>query len=79
MTETENLSFEQARDELRGIIQTLESGSAPLEETLKLWGRGEALAKKCKSILERAMHEIQEVQSESTSDAPGNQMDTEAV
>ena len=35
----ETLSYEQARDELVLIVQRLESGGAPLEESLALWER----------------------------------------
>ena len=50
----ESLSYEAARDELVGIVRTLESGQAPLEDTLALWERGEALASRCRSILDAA-------------------------
>jgi exodeoxyribonuclease VII small subunit len=39
------LSYEQAREELAEIVESLEDGSATLEESLKLWERGEELAK----------------------------------
>lgn len=50
-TPIDNLSYEAARDELRKIVQGLETGSAPLEETLQLWQRGEELVKYCQHIL----------------------------
>jgi exodeoxyribonuclease VII small subunit len=34
-------SYEAARDELAEIVESLEDGSATLEESLKLWERGE--------------------------------------
>ena len=40
-------SYEEARDELAEIVESLEDGSATLEESLKLWERGEELAKIC--------------------------------
>ena len=50
----ETLSYETARDELVAIVRTLESGQAPLEDTLALWERGEALAAHCRTILDAA-------------------------
>ena len=50
----ESLSYEAARDELIAIVKTLESGQAPLEDTLALWERGEALATRFRSILDAA-------------------------
>ena len=35
-------------------MKTLESGQAPLEDTLAMWERGEALATRCRSILDAA-------------------------
>lgn len=55
----ETLSYEAARDELVGIVKTLESGQAPLEDTLALWERGEALATRCRSILDAATQRMQ--------------------
>ncbi|MCS0498945.1 exodeoxyribonuclease VII small subunit [Protaetiibacter sp. 10F1B-8-1] len=45
------LSYEQARDELVQVVQQLEQGAATLEESLALWERGEALARRCEEWL----------------------------
>jgi len=45
------LSYEQARDELVKVVNELEQGSASLEQSLALWERGEALAKRCEEWL----------------------------
>ena len=39
-----SLSYERAREELVAVVQRLEAGSVPLEDSLALWERGEALA-----------------------------------
>jgi exodeoxyribonuclease VII small subunit len=49
--ETSALSYEQARDELVRVVAELEQGSATLEESLALWERGEALARRCEEWL----------------------------
>ena len=46
-----DLSFEQARDELARVVAELEQGSSTLEQSLALWERGEALAKRCEEWL----------------------------
>jgi len=46
-----SLSYEQARDDLIRVVGELEAGSATLEESLKLWERGEALARRCEEWL----------------------------
>ena len=48
------LSFEQARDELVAVVQTLESGGHTLEASLALWERGELLAAHCQQWLDSA-------------------------
>jgi len=45
------LSYEQARDELVRVVSALEQGSTTLEESLALWERGEAAAKRCEEWL----------------------------
>jgi len=45
------LSYEQARDELVRVVTALEQGSSTLEESLALWERGEAAAKRCEEWL----------------------------
>jgi len=49
-----DLSYEQARAELREVVTKLESGGQTLEESLALWERGEALADICQRWLDGA-------------------------
>ena len=48
------LSYEQARDELISIVAQLESGQLGLEESMRLWRRGEVLAAHCSTWLDGA-------------------------
>ena len=48
------ISYEAAREELIRIVQQLESGGAPLAESLALWERGEQLATICQNWLDGA-------------------------
>lgn len=54
------LSYEDARDQLVGVVQRLESGQAPLDETMSLWERGESLADHCGGWLDRAEKRLDE-------------------
>lgn len=54
----ENLTYEQARAELVATVEKLEAGGASLEESLRLWERGEALADLCQSHLEGARERL---------------------
>jgi len=48
------MSYEQARDELVGLVARLENGQVGLEESMTLWERGEVLATHCNQWLDRA-------------------------
>ena len=52
------ISYEAARDELAEVVESLEDGSATLEESLKLWERGEELAKICREWLDGAKKKL---------------------
>jgi exodeoxyribonuclease VII small subunit len=53
------LSYEQARDELIQLVQRLETGGAPLAESLALWERGEQLAAICQAWLDGAKARVE--------------------
>lgn len=50
----ENLSYEQAREELADVVRRLEGGGLSLEDSLALWERGERLAGICQQRLDGA-------------------------
>jgi exodeoxyribonuclease VII small subunit len=52
------MTYEQARDELIDIVARLEAGAATLDESMLLWERGEALARRCESLLAGAEETI---------------------
>lgn len=52
------LTYEQAREELIQVVQRLESGGAPLDESLALWEKGEKLATVCQQWLDGAKAKI---------------------
>ena len=45
------LGYEEARDELIEVVRQLEQGGLDLDASLKLWERGEELAKRCEEQL----------------------------
>ncbi len=54
-------SYEKAFAELQEIVTKLESGEIPLEEALALYERGQALAKTCAGLLDKAELRIREL------------------
>jgi len=62
---TPELSYEQARDELVSVVQRLEAGGVPLQESVQLWERGEELASICQRWLDGARARLEAVRSSS--------------
>ncbi len=56
----EELGYEAAREELVETVRRLEAGGTTLEESLALWERGEALAKRCQEWLDGARQRLDE-------------------
>ena len=54
-----DLKFEEALARLEQIVHTLESGSLPLEESLKAFEEGIRLARSCARYLEEAERRIE--------------------
>ncbi len=54
------MGYEEARDELIEVVQLLEQGGLDLDSSLKLWERGEALAKRCEEQLAGARKRVED-------------------
>ncbi len=57
----EEMTFEQALQELETIVAQLESGDLTLEESLNLFERGQLLAKRCTNQLEKATLRVEQL------------------
>ncbi len=71
--QTDTPSYEDARDELVGVVQRLETGGTSLQESIELWERGEELAKICQRWLDGARARLDAVMAETKDalDEPG--------
>lgn len=63
---TEQPTYEQARDELASVVASLEAGGLTLEESLRLWERGEELAAICQGWLDGARRQVEATDSDVT-------------
>jgi len=61
VTPVEELGYEAARDELTDVVRKLEAGGLGLDESVALWERGEALARRCEEQLAGARERVQKV------------------
>ena len=65
------LSFEDALRELEAVVRRLESGEAPLDESIDLYTRGEALRGACQARLDAAQARIEAVVADREGRAAG--------
>ena len=80
MTETDHadvirLPFERAIEELESIVKRLEEGKVPLEESVAIYERGEALKRRCEELLRLAEARVEKI----TLDAAGKPTGTEPL
>lgn len=64
----QKMTFEQAIDRLAEIVQQMESGKAPLDDTLKLYEEGVKLAAFCDEKLKNAEQTVQAVTAQEVQD-----------
>lgn len=55
------LSFEDALTALEDVVRKLESGEVPLDDSISLYERGEALRKHCQARLDAAQARIEKI------------------
>lgn len=71
MSKVENMSFEEAMAELETLVGQLESGNVPLEESIKLYERGDALKKHCEKKLAEAEEKVAQITKGADGQATG--------
>ena len=60
----EELSFEQALEELDGLVRKMESGELGLDDSIAAYRRGAALARHCQTRLTAAEQEIRKLDND---------------
>ena len=56
-----DMSFEEALKALEGVVESLEGGQVPLEQSLDLYERGEKLRKHCEDRLRAAELRVEKI------------------
>jgi exodeoxyribonuclease VII small subunit len=72
-TEISALSFEDALRALEDVVRKLESGEVPLDDSISLYERGEALRKHCQARLDAAQARIERIVAGPDGAATGTQ------
>ena len=57
----DKLSFEQSINQLKLIVQKIEQGEIPLDDSLEQYERGMSLIKHCRQILQKAEKRIETI------------------
>jgi exodeoxyribonuclease VII small subunit len=73
--DVKKLTFERAMEELETIVKRLEDGKVPLEESVAIYERGEALKRRCEDVLRQAEARVDKI----TTDANGRPVGTEPL
>jgi exodeoxyribonuclease VII small subunit len=67
------LPFERAIEELESIVKRLEEGKVPLEESVAIYERGEALKRRCEELLAHAEARVNKIVRDSAGKATGTE------
>ncbi len=70
-TKVENLTFEAAFAELEAIVAALEGEGRPLNESIQMYERGQALSAHCASLLEKATLKVRTLGAPADEDLEG--------
>ena len=65
----EKMSFEQALKDLEAIVAELENETIDLDQSIHLYERGQALARHCNQLLEKAELKVRQLSGDELVDA----------
>jgi exodeoxyribonuclease VII small subunit len=71
--DVKKLSFERAIEELETIVKRLEDGKVPLEESVAIYERGEALKRRCEELLRQAEARVDKITTDATGQVTGTE------
>ena len=60
-TDIKKMTFEQALAELEGIVEKLERGDVPLEQSIAIYERGASLKEHCEAQLKAAELKVEQI------------------
>ncbi|MCL2158365.1 MAG: exodeoxyribonuclease VII small subunit [Oscillospiraceae bacterium] len=76
-TEMENINFEQALGELEKIVQNLERGAVPLDDSLENFELGIKLVRHCNMLLDNAEKKVKKLTRAQTGEVIEEDFDAE--
>lgn len=67
--DSDKITFEEALEALEGVVQKLESGAVPLDDSISLYEEGQRLRKLCQARLDDAKVRIDRIVTDSKGNA----------
>jgi exodeoxyribonuclease VII small subunit len=71
----ERMTFEDAMDELEGIVNALDKGDVSLDEAIAAYDRGSVLKDHCEKRLNQAKMKVETIQSEENGELKTDKID----
>lgn len=71
--DVKKLPFERAIEELETIVKRLEDGKVPLEESVAIYERGQALKTRCEELLKQAEARVDKITLDSSGKPTGTE------
>ncbi len=65
-TSQDDFNFEKAMVEIKSIVEAIEEGKLPLDESIKKYENALTLIKKCQNLLQTANQKIEEITAADT-------------
>jgi exodeoxyribonuclease VII small subunit len=72
-SDVQKMTFEKAIEELESIVKRLEEGKVPLEESVAMYERGEALKRRCDELLRQAEARVEKITLSATGKPTGSE------
>ncbi|CAN0653567.1 exodeoxyribonuclease VII small subunit [Nitratireductor aquimarinus] len=72
-SDIKGMSFEQALEALEKIVEDLERGDVPLDQSIRIYERGEALKKHCDQLLKAAEDKVEKIRLSREGQAAGSE------
>jgi len=71
--EIAEMTFEQALDKLEEIVESLEQGNVPLDQSISYYERGEKLRNHCRKLLAAAEDRVEKIRLDGEGRAAGTE------
>ncbi len=72
-SDIKDMSFEKALEQLETIVESLEQGNVPLDQSIAHYERGEALRNHCRKLLSAAEDRVEKIRLDAAGKPDGTE------